>query len=140
MIGKGEVEGLLKHWADEFGGGRYEWLGYASSNILQRLADHKGFVPSSGGYKKPPIRTQAHDVDDIVTEMLSGDWWQAAHVLRAEYFMPNAAFEAKRDALAKPPILVKVGRTRYYDLLELAKGYVASGINARKNSDIRKTA
>jgi len=37
----------LKNWADEYGGGKYENIGYQSKNMLQTLMEH--LTPHASG-------------------------------------------------------------------------------------------
>ena len=39
---KKQLEARLIQWAEEYGGGRYEHIGYSSRNMLQSLIEHQG--------------------------------------------------------------------------------------------------
>lgn len=127
MISKAELEARLQGWAEEYGGGRYEWLGYSRSSILQRLAEHGGFVPNSGGFRPIPIKSAADEVDAAISEMLNGDWYQPAQVIRVEYIRQHEPFEVKRSRLRA--VGVTVSKTRYYDLLQTGKAYLGGALS-----------
>lgn len=117
------LEGRLENWAEEYGGGRYEDIGYASRNILQTLIEHQGFVPSSRGFIPIPIRSMADEVESAVRMMETLDYYRQGRVLRCEYFIRSAPIEVRLANLKK--IGVSTSRAGYYDYLAIAKAYVA---------------
>lgn len=123
-----DLESRLIAWAHEYGGGRYENIGYPKENVLQRVIDHKGFMPDSGGFKKPPMRTQADDVQEAVSALERQEkGWGPSLALRCEYFNARQPIEEKLRAMSR--LGVSASRVRYYQLLRLGKVHVAAWLH-----------
>jgi hypothetical protein len=122
LMDKKGLERRLIDWAMEYGGGRYENIGYASRNILQTLMEHEGFVPSAGGYRSIPINTPADEIETAVRMMEATGYLRPGRVIRCEYFLPNAAMEVKLSNLERIGVAIK--RPTYYDYLSIAKAFV----------------
>ncbi|KRC35099.1 MULTISPECIES: hypothetical protein [unclassified Lysobacter] len=122
-----KLDARLEAWAAEYGGGRYEEIGYPSRNILKTLIEHEGFVPSARGYIPTPIYTAADEIEAAVRGMDEIGYGRQAHVLRCEYFMPDAHMELRLTNLAQ--VGVKISRAGYYDYLAIAKAYIAGQLN-----------
>jgi hypothetical protein len=120
---KKALEGRLENWAEEYGGGRYEDIGYASRNILQTLIEHKGFIPSSRGFIPIPIRSMADEVESAVRLMESLRYFRQGRVIRCEYFIRTAPMEVRLSNLKR--IGISTSRAGYYDYLAIAKAFVA---------------
>lgn len=101
MLDKNELERRLVGWASEYGGGRYENLGYASRNLLQTLIEHGGFVPDARGFARAPVRNAADEVEIAVRAMETGGMFKPGRVIRCEYFMGDSALDAKIKALRR---------------------------------------
>lgn len=127
MIDKTELEGRLKAWADEYGGGKYENVGWHSRNLLQTLVEHQGFVPSARGYIPVPIRSAADEVEQAVREMEAGDWYRQARVLRCDYFLPNLPVEVRLKNMRQ--IGLPMSRAGYYDLLAQGKAFISGRLS-----------
>lgn len=127
---KKQLDGRLQGWAEEYGGGRYENIGYASRNILQTLIEHEGFVPSSRGFVPIPIKTAADEVEAAVRMMESTGYFRPGRVLRCEYFVPNAPIELRLVNLKK--IGISISRAGYYDYLAIAKAFVAGQLTRQE--------
>lgn len=123
-----DLEARLVEWADEYRGGRYENIGYASQNILQTLIDHKGFVPSSRGFVPVATRSAADEVEEAVHALgKQAAGHVPAMVIRCEYMCSHLPVEkrlARLRALGQNP-----GRVRYYQLLRLARIHVAAWLH-----------
>lgn len=130
MIDRTTLEARLKGWADEYGGGKYENIGYQSRNMLQTLVDHKGFVPDSRGYVPIPIRSSADEVESAVLSMEASGWFKQGRVLRCDYFLPHATMDMRLRNLNK--IGVSLSRASYFDHLAQAKAFVAGALVAIK--------
>lgn len=130
MIDRQALEVRLKGWAQEYGGGRYENIGFPGSNILQTLIDHQGFVPDSRGFVPIPIRSAADEVEAAVAEMERSGWVRCGRVLRCDYFLPNAPMAVRLKNLAK--VGVHLSRASYYDHLAQAKAYLAGALKGAK--------
>lgn len=126
---KSELDSRLRNWADEYGGARYENIGYASRNILQTLIEHQGFVPSSRGYVPIPIASAADEVESAVRAMESQGYFRPGRVLRCEYFVRDAPMEMRLTNLRR--IGIPVSRAAYYGYLAQAKAYVAGQLARR---------
>lgn len=120
---KKQLEQRLENWAKEYGGGRYDDLGYASRNILQTLIEHEGFIPSTRGYVPIPIRSQADEVEAAVRMMESTGYFRPGRVLRCEYFITSAPMELRLQNLSR--IGISISRAGYYDYLAIGKAFVA---------------
>ena len=119
MLSLSDLEARLVAWADEYGGGRYENIGWSSRNLLETLGVHGGFVPDSGGFRRAPIRTAADDVDEAIKAMQAGPMFRSAFVIRCEYFRPELAMDDRRRMLRGIGVLVS--EDGYRDALEAGK-------------------
>ena len=125
-MNRAELELRLEGWAQEYGGGRYENIGFASRNLLQTLIEHGGFVPDSRGFVPVSIRSAADEVEAVVREMESGDYFKPGRVLRCDYFLPNVPMDVRLKNLKR--VGISTSRAGYYDLLAQAKAYVAGAL------------
>jgi hypothetical protein len=123
---RAELERRLKGWAEEYGGGRYENIGYQSRNMLQTLVEHQGFVPNSRGFIPVPIRSAADEVEQTVNRMEADGWYKQGRVLRCDYFLPNIPMDVRLRNLRR--IGVQTSRAGYYDFLAQAKAFVAGAL------------
>ncbi|WP_052688066.1 hypothetical protein [Xanthomonas sp. MUS 060] len=117
------LESRLVQWAEEYGGGRYENIGYQTQNVLQSLVEHKGFLPGGSSYRPILINTPGDEVESAVRAMESSGYLRPAHTLRCEYFLKKAPIEVKLSKLRR--IGVDIKRPTYYDYLSIAKAFVA---------------
>ena len=130
MMTETQLDGRLADWQREYG-----WGGMpkesSGTNILQRLIDHKGFVPSSRGYVPVPIRTLADEVEAVVMVMQNtphkpgtpNPYYRAAMVLRVEYLTPQYWPEQER-LLKLKRIGLEMSRHTYYRALGFARAYL----------------
>ena len=121
-----ELERRLTNWAQEYGGGRYEHVGWHSRSVLAALIEHKGEIPNSRGYIPIPTQTQADEVECVVRRMAPAGLYRAECVLRCEYFMYHSAEESKLCSLRA--IGMPLGRSAYYSELARAKAFVAGAL------------
>jgi hypothetical protein len=126
---KKQLEARLSNWAEEYGGGRYENIGFQSRNVLQTLVEHEGFIPSSRGFIPIPIKSLADEVESTVRAMEAFGYTRPGLVLRCEYFVPNAPMEIRLGRLKR--VGVSISRAGYYDYLAIAKAYVAGQLFKR---------
>lgn len=122
-----QLESRLVNWAEEYGGGRYENIGYPSRNILQTLIEHQGFMPSARGYIPIPIKSASDEVESAVRLMESNGYFRPGRVLRCEYFVTHAPMELRLANLLK--IGIRTSRSGYYDYLAIAKAFVAGQLS-----------
>lgn len=127
-----ELETRLKGWADEYGGGKYEHVGWHSRNMLQTIIEHEGFIPDSRGYIPVPIRSAADEVEQAVNRMEADGWFKQGRVLRCDYFLPNAPMDTRFRNLRA--IGIQLSRASYYDHLAQAKAYVAGALQKERMS------
>jgi hypothetical protein len=123
---RAELDRRLKGWAEEYGGGRYENIGYHSRNMLQTLVEHRGFVPDSRGFIPVPIRSAADEVEQVVNRMEADGWFKQGRVLRCDYFLPNLPMDVRLRNLRQ--IGNQTSRAGYYDFLAQAKAFVAGAL------------
>lgn len=126
MIDRTELEARLKGWAQEYGGGKYENVGWHSRNLLQTLIEHKGFIPNGRGYVPVPIRSAADEVEQIVNEMESGGYYKQGRVVRCDYFLPNVPMDVRLRNLKH--IGVDMSRASYFDHLAQAKALITGAL------------
>jgi len=129
IISEGLLEERLKEWAMEYGGGKYDNLGFQSRNILQRLIEHGGFVPDSGGFRPTEIRTRADEVEKAVNRMEQAGWRISGAVLRLDYFCPKMAMPRRLEVLRAGGF--HVARSNYYFRLHEARAFVAGMLAAK---------
>lgn len=126
---KTELDGRLKNWASEYGGGKYPNIGWQGANLLQTLVDHKGFVPSSGGYVRVPIRSMADEVEQLVREMEACDLFKSGRALRCDYFLPNIPIQERLRLMKNAG--VNISRAGYYEVLEKGKTYLRGALTRK---------
>lgn len=86
----------LDAWGDEFALHRnFEWIGYASKNMLQVLIDHRGEMPPRAvGYKPLEVNAEAQQIEDIIAD-IARDQLDIAYVMRA-YFCGSGRRKVER--------------------------------------------
>jgi hypothetical protein len=134
-----ELERRLGEWADEYAGGKYEAVGVLNSSPLAVLIKYHGRAPQ-GLNPRPIIGTPADEVEFAVCAMrqqIGGD--AMAAVLRAEYWMKNAALEHKLQRIRKRDRL-SISRRAFYTNLKLAKHYVAGWLHLPFTMETRRRA
>ena len=125
-IGRATVEARLVDWAREYGGGRYEAIGWSTGpHILAKLIEFGGFMPGSGAPRGTIAMTAADEVEKIVKRLAIG-WPDHALILRCDYFHPGMAMDGRLDLLRRAR--VKVSKAGYYAKLESAKLYMAGAL------------
>lgn len=123
------LERILIAWGQEYGGGRYQWLGYPSESLLHRCQKFGGFMPPGSGPKRDPGKSLSDKVNDAWEQMFNGDQRRLALILQIEYTRRDDAVEAKVGKLAAVGHRLgagnlQIGARRYYQLLEVAKDYI----------------
>lgn len=141
MVTEQQLEHRLTQWGKEYGGsiGGRSMIPFAGEsyppNMLQVLRDHHGFVPDSG-HIPVPITTAADEVEAIVDRMMRhhGKYFQAGHVLRARYWLPDHWTD--RDRIAKlRPIGIRVSEKQFYILFAMGRTYVLAALNEKKTTN-----
>jgi|GEM_PF-1357988 len=121
----------LKNWADEYGGGKYENIGYASKNMLQTLIEHRGEPPDSGGFKRISHRTLADEVEDAVQILLKDNdrkISRSGHIIRIEHFRPDLTV---KDKIGKLRLIgVSVSENFYPEGRDLARASIKMYLQA----------
>lgn len=126
MIRKNEdLETRLREWKDEYGGGRYENLGYPTKSSLQNAIIYHGPAPQGLNPRGVQLNTAADQVEEAVQLLeRQKDGFKPGRVLRVEYWMGDRADEDKLDALRR--IGLGMSRAGYYQALKIAKVHVAA--------------
>lgn len=124
-----ELDSRLECWAEEYGGGRYENIGFPSKNSLQATIDRGGLA----GSRSVAVRldTVADEIESAVKLMDQLGYERPAKVLRCEYFNGRMPIEERLRRLQRQG--VKIKRPTYYDYLAIAKAFVMGQIS-RKNA------
>ena len=96
----GDIDSRLREWADCYGGGRYDNLGYASENVLYGLGVMGGFCPDPSGRIPSREATPADQVEAAVRRMEQDHRARWAAILRNWYFRPNIAMSHRIKLMA----------------------------------------
>lgn len=122
-----ELERRLIEWADEYGGGRYDHIGWPGSSSVAVLMTYHGRAPQ-GLHQPAIIGTAADQIEDIVRALAKQRGGRAcAAVLRTEYWMRSAALEHKLERL-RIKDGVHVTATDYQRLMLAAREYVNNAL------------
>lgn len=146
MMSEQKLDLRLEQWAQEYGWGGMP-TGSSDANIIQRLIDHKGFVPSSRGFVPVPIQTAADEVEHAVKAMESkvgtpgepNSYYRAANVLRVEYLTPKYWPESERlDRLSR--IGLAMSRHTYYRAIQFARAFLMGFLSRQNVADESSSA
>ena len=119
------LESRLVEWGKEFGGGRYENVGWHGYSPMLTLMTYHGSPPQGLNPRSRKDITPADEVEQAVTALAAQQrGWHAANVLRAEYTLPGKPVDAKIQILRSQRVHVP-DRTRYSHLLHIGKVHVA---------------
>ncbi len=119
-----DLEARLVAWAGEYGGGRYDEIGWQGVSPLAVMMRYHGRAPDGLNPRSHKERTPADDVHDAVQALSKQtQGWLPAQVIRIEYLLPGQPIESKLQKLRR--IGDNVSRVRYYQLLRLARVHVA---------------
>lgn len=126
---------VLEEWGREYGGGKYEDIGYPSISTIAALIEHHGFRPDSQIAK---LCTKLDSISDIIESIvmrlqLQGmDGEAEAHCLRVAY-NPASFRESIRIRIVNSigrkignKIMANIGRREYYRRLASAREYVVN--------------
>jgi hypothetical protein len=126
-----DLESRLVEWGKEYGGGKYEDVGWHGYSPLITLMTYHGQAPQGLNPRTSKDRTPADDVEDAITTLASQQGgWHAANIIRAEYTLSGKPVDAKIQILRslKPPVHVS-GRARYSQLLQIGRVHVAAWLH-----------
>lgn len=129
MITEKELDGMLIQWAKEYGGGKYENIGYPSRSYLARLME-RGHSPVTQGHIPSRRRTQSDDIEQIVSDMEGSGMYKQGKALRCEYFLARAPEEQKLQNLRA--IGCSMSRAGFYQYLREAKAWMVAALSYRK--------
>lgn len=129
MITEKELDAILLAWADEYGGGKYENIGYPSRSYLARLMEC-GHAPVTHGHVHSHRRTQSDDIEKIVSDMEGSGMYKQGKALRCEYFLARAPEEQKLQNLRA--IGCGMSRAGFYQCLREAKAWMIAALSYRK--------
>lgn len=145
VITEEQLRGKLKFWIREYG-----WGGMPSSkssNLIQTLMDHKGFVPSHKGYVGIPLQTIGDEVEAAVREMEqmpgeAGDenvLFKAAMSLRAYYLTPKEW--AEEDRLYRLRLIgLSMSKPTFYKFVQYGRAFLLGYLNSRENEKEKSLA
>lgn len=139
----GYVNSRLLQWGDEFALHRnFEWLGYASKNMLQVLIEHKGEMPGrTTGFKPMEVDAQAHEIELLVTDIARDPAQKSMACCLRAYYCGSGRRKVERWETAR--LLIATARpTASLPTLRQYMGLVEDGrlIIRRKLVDIRRAA
>ena len=115
---RAELRRRLTEWADAYGGGRYENLGYPKRNTLYAVVEMGGYVPNPSGRIHSSERTPADKIQALVEKMP----YALAQVLRCDYFQPHLAMPDRLNRLRA--VGVRVSKNTYYPTLADAEEWI----------------
>lgn len=140
MISESQLQDMLRAWIREYGMGGLPHE--KTSNFLQSIIDHKGFVPSSTGYRGVQLGTIGDKVEQAIQDMAStpampGDenkMFKAATVLRAYYLTPKHWAEEERIKRLKA-IGLPMSRHTYYRFVQLGRAFLMGYLQPERNME-----
>lgn len=116
------LEARLVEWGKEYGGGRYEQIGWQGKSPMASLMKWHGRPPDGLGYVAQ--RTAADEVDEAVRALAEQPEGRLpAIIVTLEYWLPGQPVESKQQKLRR--LGDNVGRTSYYKHLRQARKFVA---------------
>lgn len=138
MINESELRSMLKHWIREYGQGGMPHE--RSANLIATLIDHKGFVPTQGGFRGVPLNTIADEVQRAVDEMSSmpgevGDenvLFKAAMALKAYYLTPKHWPEEERIRCLRD-IGLPMSRHTFYRNIQFGRAFLLGYLTSRED-------
>lgn len=123
-----DLEQRLAEWGNDYGGGRYDDVGWHGYSPLLTLMTYHGPAPQGLNPRNRKDKTPADEVEEAVTALAAQQGgWRAANVLRAEYTLPGQPVDSKIQKLKRFGVQVS-GRARYSQLLQLARVHVAASL------------
>lgn len=134
LLSESQLDERLRAWSREYGWGGLP-AGIRGKNVLQKLIDHKGFVPERVNPPGAQHQTWGDEVQAHVVALQTSPpdpkdpqyTYRIACVLQAEHLTPaHWPFEERRRRLVA--IGVDIGRTRYFELLKLGHLYLRAKI------------
>ncbi len=135
MISNEDLEARLKAWGEDYGGGRYEDIGYPSRSTIATLLEFHGFRPDSQVAKLcTKLDSPADEVEAAVMAMQRQgvDGEADAHCIRVAY---DSRLSSERDRLrrlhaighrVKNVVMKSISRQRYYERLRRAREAIRS--------------
>lgn len=126
MRRKNELEGRLIEWGKEYGGGKYENIGWQGKSPIITLMTYHGRAPEGLGYHPNPSKAPADYVEEAVARLqVQRSGYRAAMVIRAEYMLPGQPVVSKLQKLCRIGVDLHGSRSRYSQLLTAARMFVA---------------
>jgi hypothetical protein len=127
-----DLEARLTEWGKEYGGGKYEDIGWQGKSPLASMMKWHGRPPDGLGYEA--VFTAADEVDEAVRALaLQPEGRLPAVVVTLEYWLPGQPIEAKQQKLRG--IGDNVGRVRYYQHLRTARIHIAGWLHIAFSED-----
>jgi hypothetical protein len=121
-----DLEARLTEWGKEYGGGKYEDIGWQGKSPLASMMKWHGRPPDGLGYEA--VFTAADEVDEAVRALaLQPAGRLPAIVVTLEYWLPAQPVESKQQKLRK--LGDNVSRAQYYHLMRTAKVHIAAWLH-----------
>lgn len=128
-----DLEQRLVEWGKEYGGGKYQDIGWHGISPMAVLMKWHGRPPEGLGYQ--PTVTGADEVQAAYLALCKQEQgWLPAQVLRCEYQLPGQPVESKLQKLRR--IGDNISRVRYYQHLRVARIHVSGWLRIPFSSDI----
>jgi hypothetical protein len=139
VINEVQLKVKLKFWIREYGWGGMPDSGGSSSNLIQTLIDHKGFVPTSKGYVGIALQTIGDEVEAAVRimEQMPGEagdenvCFKGAMALRAYYLTPKHWPEEERISRLSL-IGLRMSKPTFYKFVQLGRAFLMGYLNSRE--------
>jgi hypothetical protein len=136
MLSQSQLDERLQAWTREYGWGGLP-DGMRGRNVLQRLIDHKGYMPERVNPPGPQNQTWGDEVQQRVVELQTSPpdprdphyTYRIACVLQAEHLTPSH-WPVEERLRRLEPLGVVIGRTRYFELLKLGHLYLRTAIRS----------
>jgi hypothetical protein len=138
VINEAQLKVKIKFWIREYGWGGMPHSG-ASSNILQTLIDHKGFVPTAKGYTGIALQTIGDEVESAVRimEQMPGEagdenvCFKGAMALRAYYLTPK--YWPEEERISRMALIgLRMSKPTFYKFVQLGRAFLMGYLNSRE--------
>ena len=119
------IKDRLEEWADWYGRGRDNYLGYPSKCTLARLIDGELLMNNNAGPKNMPTNERAEEIEKLVKEMAEQNYTMAT-VLRCQYFL-HGSLRSKAKYLNK---YLKISHTQFKYYVDMSEQWLAGRLSA----------
>lgn len=121
-----DLEARLVEWGKDYGGGKYDDIGWQGKSPLASMMKWHGRPPDGLGFESN--FSAADEVDAAIRALaMQPEGRLPAIVATLEYWLPGQPVESKQQRLRK--LGDNVGRVRYYQHLRIARIHVAGWLH-----------